>query len=187
MFHSPLTLCNFTGKSTDGGVSSTSVCIVGESNPSAATGAARNGVFNVGTPLKDDPHFFRQFDQKEQQPPSMDASCKNTNTNCSRTNAAHESLLTTTSRAGSTQHPTDSVDSHSITTSSLHDAIVSPSLGSASSLPTETPITGSDRMMLPREDALLSSLESFSQRTCTLEKMKSAFVDFFYSVSLMFL
>ena len=174
-----MNLCTFTGKSTDS-ASITSVCIVGESIPSAAAGAGRNGVFNVGTPLKVDPHFFRQFDQKEQQPPSMDAaSCKNTNTNCSRTNAAHESLLTMTSRAGSTQHSTDSVDSHSIMTSSLHDAIVSSSLGSASSLPTETPITGSDRMMLPREDVLLSS--SFSKRTCTLEKMKSAFVDFFYS------
>ena len=159
MFHSPLTLCTLAGKSTDG-ISSTSVYIAGESIPSAVTGAGRTGVFNVGTPL---------------------ASCKNTNNNCSRTNAVHENLLTMTSRAGSTQHPTDSVDSHSITTSSLHDAIVSPSLGSASSLPTETPITGSDRMMLPREDALLSSSESFSQRTCTLEKMKSAFVVFFYS------
>ena len=183
MFHSPLNLCSLAGESTDDGVSSTSVYIVGESIPSAATGAGagRNGVFNVGTPLKDDPHFFRQFDQKEQQPPLMDASCKNTNTNCSRVNAVHESLLTMTSRAGSTQHPTDSVDSDSITTSSLHDAIVSPSLGSASSLPTETPITGSNQMMLPREDALLSSSESFSQRMSTLEKMKSAFVVFSYS------
>ena len=140
MFHSPLNPCTLAGESTDG-ISNTSVCIVGESNPNAASGVGRNVVFNVGTPLK--------------------ASCKNTNNNCSRTNAVHENLLTMTSRAGSTQHPTDSVDSDSITTSSLHDAIVSPSLGSASSLPTETPITGSDRMMLRREDALLSSLESF--------------------------
>ena len=85
MFHSSLNLCTPAGESTDNDVSSTSVCIIGESNPSAATGAARNGVFNVGTPLKDDPHSFRQFDQKEQQPPSMDASCKNTNTNCRTT------------------------------------------------------------------------------------------------------
>ena len=34
MFHSPLTLCNLTGKSTDD-VSSTSVCIVGESSRAA--------------------------------------------------------------------------------------------------------------------------------------------------------
>ena len=194
MFHSPLTLCTLAGKSTNDGVSSTSVYIVGDSNPSAAAGAGRNGVFNVGTPIKDDPHFFRQFDQKEQQPPSMDASCKNTNTNCSRNNAAHESLLTMTSRAGSTQHPTDSVDSHSITTSSLHDVMLfmseplSTSLhvgSTASSLPTgtqaETSIAGSDRMMQPREDALLSSSESFAQRTCTLGQMKSAFLYFFYS------
>ena len=189
MFHSPLTLCTLAGESTDDGVSSTSVYIVGESIPSAAADTGRNGVFNVGTSLKDDPHFFRQFDQKEQQPPSMDAaSCKNTNTNCSRTNAAHESLLTMTSRA--TQHAGNIVDSYSTTTSSsLHNAMLfmseplSPSRGSASSLPTgtqaETPIAGSDRMILRREDVLLSS--SFSKRTCTLEKMKSAFVDFFYS------
>jgi len=132
----------------------------------------------------DPPHLFRQFERKLI---AYDyVSCKNVNR--SRTNAAHESLLTMTSRA--TQHAGNIVDSYSTTTSSsLHNAMLfmseplSPSRGSASSLPTgtqaETPIAGSDRMILRREDVLLSS--SFSKRTCTLEKMKSAFVDFFYS------
>ena len=131
----------------------------------------------------DPPHLFRQFERK-----LIDydyVSCKNVNR--SRTNAAHESLLTMTSRA--TQHAGNIVDSYSTTTSSsLHNAMLfkseplSPSRGSASSLPTgtqaETPIAGSDRMILRREDVLLSS--SFSKRTCTLEKMKSAFVFIFF-------
>ena len=151
------------------------VVIAGSSVVAAATTSSEAARAMNPSKYNDPSHLFRQFERK-----LIDydyVSCKNVNR--SRTNASHESLLTMTSRVGSTQHPTDSVDSHSITTSSLHDAIMSPSLGSASSLPTEETITGSDQMMLPREDALLSSLESFSQRMSTLEKMKSAFFLFF--------
>ena len=131
--------------------------------------------FNFKVPplkVKDDPHFSRQFDQKEQQPPSMDAS--------------HESLLTMTSRA--TQHAGNIVDSHSATTSaSIHDATllfisgssgsvrskfktISIMPGSASSQLSETTIVGIEQMVLPREDALLSS-KIFSQGTSIFEKM----------------
>ena len=41
MFHSPLTLCTLAGKSTHDGVSSTSVCIVGESSRAATATNAR--------------------------------------------------------------------------------------------------------------------------------------------------
>ena len=171
MSRSPLNLYTLAGESTDG-VSSTSVYIVDESIPSAAADTGRNGAFNVGTPLKDDPHFFRQFDQKEQQPPSMDASCKNTNTNCSRTNAAYESLLTMTSRA--TQHAGNIVDSHSATTSASYKklkTISSITPGSASSQLSETTIVDIERMVVLREDALLSSSKNFSQRTSIFKKM----------------
>ena len=131
-------------------------------------------------------HFLklRRFERKL--PPSIEyVICKNMN--WSRINAAHESLLPTACRrrTGSTQqHPGDSVDSHSIMISSLHDVMLFISEPSSRSRLNETLITGSDRMMLlPREDVLLLSSESFSLRTSTLEKMRkkihSAFVLFF--------
>ena len=156
--------------------------IAGSSVVAAATTSSEAARAMNPSKYNDPSHLFRQFERK-----LIDydyVSCKNVNR--SRTNAAHESLLTMTSRA--TQHAGNIVDSYSTTTSSsLHNAMLfkseplSPSRGSASSLPTgtqaETPIAGSDRMILRREDVLLSS--SFSKRTCTLEKMKSAFVVLF--------
>ena len=142
-------------------------------------------------------YFFQRSNQKVQEPSSIDyASSKNIN--CSKTNAAYnESLITTTSRA--TQHAGNILDSHSATTLSIHNEMLffsgalgaleaegasgsaSSSLkltiiltpGSASSRLSGTSIAGSDRMMLlPREDALLtSSLKSFSQRMTILKKM----------------
>ena len=134
-------------------------------------------------------HFLklRRFERKL--PPSIEyVICKNMN--WSRINAAHESLLPTACRrrTGSTQqHPGDSVDSHSIMISSLHDVMLFISEPSSRSRLNETLITGSDRMMLlPREDVLLLSSESFFQislRTSTLKKMRKkihgAFVLFF--------
>ena len=157
------------------------VVIAGSSVVAAATTSSEAARAMNPSKYNDPSHLFRQFERK-----LIDyVSCKNVNR--SRTNAAHESLLTMTRRA--TQHAGNIVDSYSTTTSSsLHNAMLfkseplSPSRGSASSLPTgtqaETPIAGSDRMILRREDVLLSS--SFSKRTCTLEKMKSAFVGFFF-------
>ena len=139
-------------------------------------------------------YFFQRFNQKVQERPSISSK----NINCSRTNAAYnESRITTISRA--TQHAGNILDSHSATTLSIHNEMLffsgalgaleaegasgsaSSSLkltiiltpGSASSRLNETLITGSDRMMLlPREDALLtSSLKSFSQRMTILKKM----------------
>ena len=141
----------------------------------------------------DPKYFFQRFNQKVQERPSISSK----NINCSRTNAAYnESRITTISRA--TQHAGNILDSHSATTLSIHNEMLffsgaegaegaegasgsaSSSLkliiiltpGSASSRLNETLITGSDRMMLlPREDALLLSSESFSQRMSILKKM----------------
>ena len=151
----------------------------------------------------DPKYFFQRSNQKVQEPSSIDY------INCSKTNAAYiESLITTTRRA--TQRAGNIVDSHSATTLSIHDEMLfmsgalgaegasgsaSSSLkftiiltpGSASSRLSGTSIVSIDRMMLlPREDALLLSSESFFQislRTSTLEKMRmkihGAFVLFF--------
>ena len=134
--------------------------------------------------------------------------------NCSKTNAAYnESLITTTRRA--TQRAGNIVDSHSATTLSIHNEMLffsgalgaegasgsaSSSLkltiiltpGSASSRLSGTSIVSIDRMMLlPREDALLLSSESFSLRTSTLKKMRKkihgAFVIIFYFYLIIFL
>ena len=105
--------------------------------------------------------------------------------NCSKTNAAYnESLITMTSRA--TQHAGNIIDSQSATTLSIHNEMLffSGALGALAAEGGSTLIVSSGRMMLlPREDVLLLSSESFSLRTSTLKKMRkkihSAFVLFF--------
>ena len=151
-------------------------------------------------------YFFQRSNQKVQEPSSIDY------INCSKTNAAYnESRITTTSRA--TQHADNIIDSHSATTLSIHDEMLfmsgalgaegaeasSPlkltiilTPGSASSRLSGTSIVSIDRMMLlPREDALLLSSESFSLRTSTLKKMRKkihgAFVIIFYFYLIIFL
>ena len=70
--------------------------------------------------------------------------------------AEHPGLLTTTSRA--TQHHVGKiVDSSGL--AKAHDSV------------SGTPIIGIDRMVLPREDALLSSSKIFSQNMSIFKKM----------------
>ena len=69
--------------------------------------------------------------------------------------AEHPGLLTTTSRA--TQDVGKIVDSSGL--AKAHDSV------------SGTPIIGIDRMVLPREDALLSSSKIFSQNMSIFKKM----------------
>ena len=71
--------------------------------------------------------------------------------------AEHPGLLTTTSRATLAQHVGKIVDSSGL--AKAHDSV------------SGTPIIGIDRMVLPREDALLSSSKIFSQNMSIFKKM----------------
>ena len=173
-FHSPLNLCTpLTGEST-GGVSSTSACIIGESNRRDAIDAGRNGETSecstLSIPSKHDPYCFRQFDRKEQHAPSMDTACKSINH--SSKDVAHESLVITDSCTVTTQ--SDSVDSHNTTTSSgsVRSTKFTIMPGSVRSRASGTPFSGIDRMMLLREDALLSSESFIYQKMSIFEKME---------------
>ena len=171
-FHSPLNLCTpLTGEST-GGVSSTSACIV--SNRDDAIDAGRNGETSecstLSIPSKYDLHCFRQFDRKEQHAPSMDTACKSINH--SSKDVAHESLVTTDSCTATTQ--SGPFDSHNTTTSSgsVRSTKFTIMPGSVRSRASGTPFAGIDRMMLLREDALLSSESFIYQKMSIFEKME---------------
>ena len=71
--------------------------------------------------------------------------------------AEHPGLLTTTSRATQHVHVGKIVDSSGL--AKAHDSV------------SGTPIIGIDRMVLPREDALLSSSKIFSQNMSIFKKM----------------
>ena len=175
--------------------------LTGPNFVAVTTSSGGTSVNDMNPSKNDDPCLFRRFAQKELTPSIEYAACKNINR--SSKDAAHKSLVTTDSRTVTIQ--SDSVDSRSSMTSSLHDTLLflsgssswssstlSGSLGSASvsassqakSQASGTPIAGIDRMMPPREDALSSSESFIYQRMSIFEKMEKkiqgTYIFYFY-------
>ena len=163
--------------------------LTGPNFVAVTTSSGGTSVNDMNPSKNDDPCLFRRFAQKELTPSIEYAACKNINR--SSKDAAHKSLVTTDSRTVTIQ--SDSVDSRSNMTSSLHDTLLflsgssswspstlSGSLGSASvfarsqikSQASGTPIAGIDQMMMRREDALSSSESFIYQRGSIFEKME---------------
>ena len=178
--------------------------LTGPNFVAVTTSSGGTSVNDMNPSKNDDPCLFRRFAQKELTPSIEYAACKNINR--SSKDAAHKSLVTTDSRTVTIQ--SDSVDSRSNMTSSLHDTLLflsgssswssstlstlSGSLGSASSQAKSqaksqasgTPIAGIDRMMMRREDELSSSESFIYQRGSIFKKMEKkiqgTYIFYFY-------
>ena len=114
----------------------------------------------------------------------MDTACKSIN--YSSKDVAHESLVTTDSCTATTQ--SGPFDSHNTTTSSgsVRSTKFTIMPGSVRSRASGTPFSGIDRMMLLREDALLSSESFIYQKMSIFEKMEKKIQGRFLFIYLFF-